>query len=174
MTDVRRRRLLSSLGAGATAVLAGCSGLFVRPDSGTETGSTPTETPTATGTPTPTPTPSSVHDAAVVSVPSFDLSLRYLPVSDVTTADVSLRVRNVSGRVIRRLDLRVDLVYRPRTVDRTVAVDYVGRHFGDGLDDGAETTLDYGTRYPNDGRADGSSDPADFDLVFRIRGVEFV
>lgn len=173
MTGVRRRRLLSLLGTGAAAVLGGCSGLFTRPDPDDATPAAPTATATGTPTPTAAPTATPARDATVVAVPSYDLSLRYRPSGDVTTADVRFELRNVGERTIRLVDLRVDLVYRPRTVNRTVAVDYVGRRFGDGFAAGATTTVEYGTRYPNDGRADGSSDPDDFAAVFLIRGIEF-
>lgn len=176
MTGVSRRRLLSLLGTGMTAAIAGCSRLFTRPDAAaTPTAtSTPdaeeTETATATPTETATPTPTRAAVGTVVEIPDHDLSLTYRPVEDITTADVSLQVRNVSGRHIDLLEIRVDLVYHPDDENRTVAVDYVGgRNFPvHGLE-----TLRYETSYPNDGRANGSSDPDDFDLVFRVREVQF-
>ncbi|MFB6302760.1 MAG: hypothetical protein ABEH78_07870 [Haloferacaceae archaeon] len=178
MTGVSRRRLLALLGTGATAALAGCSRLFTRPDGEATPAATPStpdteEAATATETETPetaTPTPPQAAVGTVVRIPRYDLSLTYRPVEDVTAADVRLDVRNVSGRRIDLLEIRVDMVYHPDDENRTVAVDYVG---GRNFPVHGVETLGYETSYPNDGRANGSSDPDDFDLVFRVREVQF-
>lgn len=175
MTDASRRRLLGFLGTGATAAVAGCSRLFSRPDGGSEATPSPSSPEEAeeTGTGTATPTPATDARAAtgtVVSVPGYSLALEYRAVADVTVAAIDLQVRNVSGRDLRLVELRVDLVFDPDDENRVVAVDYLGTR---GLDSGNRETLAYEARYPNDGRTDGSTDPDDFDLVFRVRGVEF-
>lgn len=176
MTDFDRRRVLAVLGTTATAVLGGCNRLVTRPDSDgtpeatsspvprqTETETTPTSTESATTTASAAPT-----DA--VAVPSYDLSLDHLPAEGVTTADVRLDVRNVSGRPLRLIEIRVDLIYHPSDENRAVAVDYVGTR---GLSEGETETLRYETTYPNDGRANGSTDPGEFGLEFRVREVVF-
>lgn len=177
MTDVSRRRLLGLLGTGATAAVAGCNRLFSRPEGGsdaTPSPSSPEAGGTETGTPAPTgdapATDARAATGTVVAVPGYSLSLEYRPVADVTAAAIDLRVRNVSGRDLRLVELRVDLVFDPDDENRVVAVDYLSTR---GLDSGNSERLAYETRYPNDGRTDGSTDPADFDLAFRVRGVEF-
>ncbi|MFB6280943.1 MAG: hypothetical protein ABEH40_02875 [Haloferacaceae archaeon] len=186
MTDTSRRRLLALLGTGATAVLGGCSRLFTSPEPETPE-VTPPATPdvtvpgtpgipgrdgTATDSPTPTatPTPSLAAVGDVVVVRGTSLALTYLPVEDVVRADVRVVVENVGDRPIDLLELRVDLVYATDEERRAVAVDYVGFS---GLATGGGGSAEYETRFPADGRANGSTDPDDFELVFRIRELEF-
>jgi hypothetical protein len=175
MTDSSRRRLLALLGTGATAVLTGCNRVFTQPDE--EDAPTPPASPsvpdlteTSTETSTPTQTPSLAAVGTVVTVPNYDLSVTYRPVDNITVVDVTLDLRNVSGRDIRIVDIRVDLVFDPDGEDRVVAVDYVGLR---GLEDGTVETLHYETRYSNEEGTRSAPDAADFDLVFRVREVEY-
>lgn len=172
MSGVDRRRLLALLGTGTAAALAGCNRLFTRADPESTPEATPSPTPEETATPVnaPTTTPASVAASTVVSVPNYTLSLDYRAVHDVTVVDVELRISNVSGRSIRLVEIRVDLVYDPQDQNRVVAVDYVGAR---GIAEGDSETVSYETRFSNDDRMDRSADSDDFGLVFRVRGVDF-
>lgn len=181
MTDrlLRRRRLLALLGTGGATALAGCNRLFTEPG-GDETPtptptppSTPTPTPTPTSTPTPTPAASTpARGVSPITINGYTIAFEAIP-GDFAAAEIDVTVQNEGDREVRQAAFRIALVFQPATTNRTVAVDYVGSRFDDGLDEGQTGELSYRTRFPTDGRAEGSTDPTDFGLRFRIVRVEF-
>lgn len=178
--------MLALAGAGTLAALAGCSGLFTQPESdstptvseegpGTETATaTATPTPNATATTNATATATPADDGTAIEILGYTIDIRYVDEQDISVADVTFDIENASDRAISRVEFRADLVYRPNTENRSVAVDYVGSAFDDGtLEADEEESLAYGTRYPNDGRTDGSTDPDDFGLRLQLRDLAF-
>jgi hypothetical protein len=187
VSPLDRRRLLSAAGTGLAALLAGCGGLFVPPDAEETPTSTrepsPTPTPTATPTPTTTSTPTPTPEAggSAVEVVERSLSVDSGVERTFTEAAGTIRIENAGRRPIALLGLRIDVIYRPVEIGRSVAVQYVGRRFGgDGengngerLGPGDRATIEFGTRWPRDGRAEGSERDAEFGLELRIRRLEF-
>jgi hypothetical protein len=177
VSPVGRRRLLSVAGTGLAAFLAGCGGLFVPPDDEEAPASTPEPSPT----PTPTPTPTPGADGNVVEVVERSLSVDAGARRAFTEATGVVRIENAGPRPIALVELRIDVIYRPLDIGRSVAVQYVGRRFGGGEDDDEDAllgsderaTIGFETRWPRDGRAEESERDADFGLEFRIRRLEF-
>ena len=173
-------------GAGLLASLAGCSGLFIEPETtGTpgsgDGGATPTRTPTRTPTPPartppPTATPASLPSEDV-EVRNRQLAVRRTELEKFAFVRYQFDVENTGERPIRDVEFRVRVRYEHAEVFRIVATDYPRFRFGrdddedDGLDPGDTATVVERVRFERDGRAQESTALDRFDVELSIRRI---
>lgn len=195
--DRVERRTLLGAGAGLLASLAGCSGLFIEPEStGTPDGETATATSTATATATPTATatatatpgqtPSPTATAAPLPSERIDVRNRGLDVRRSrleTFAIVTYRfdIENTGERTIRDAEFRVRVRYEHEEFSRIVATAYPRFRFDDDDDDDddgleADETVRVSdrVRFERDGRAQKSTAADRFDLELSIRRLRYL
>jgi len=129
------RRTLLGVGIGLLSSLAGCSGLFIEPESTTATpgGGTPTQMatpqptstttetvePTATATPTAAPLPNDV-----IEVRNRELVVRRSQLESFAFVDYRFDVENVGDRTVRDVEFRVDVRYEHEDISQIVATDF--------------------------------------------------
>jgi hypothetical protein len=184
--DRTGRRAILGAGAGLLASLAGCSGLFIEPETtGTpgsgDGGATPTRTPTRTPTPPartppPTATPASLPSEDV-EVRNRQLAVRRTELEKFAFVRYQFDVENTGERPIRDVEFRVRVRYEHAEVFRIVATDYPRFRFGrdddedDGLDPGDTATVVERVRFERDGRAQESTALDRFDVELSIRRI---
>jgi len=191
--DRVERRALLGASAGLLASLAGCSGLFIEPETTGTPGvasPTPTSTPEPTAAPTdqPTRTASPAPTAAPLLGDAIEVSNRQLSVRRSrleTFAFVSYRfdVENTGSRTIRDVEFRGRLRYERGDISRIVAVDYPRFRFDDedrddeddddGLDPDESERVTDEVRFERDGRAEESTDVDRFDIELSVRRIRF-
>ncbi|WP_251342626.1 hypothetical protein [Haloplanus halophilus] len=189
------RRTLLGAGVGLLASLAGCSGLFIEPETTTPTAgadSTATATPTARPAPTDRPAPTARPTATAAPLPSDRIEVR----NRLLTVDRSqlekfalvtyrFDVENVGRRTVRDVEFRVDVRYDHEELSRVVATAYPRFVFDPGGDEGSdeareglqpdETDRVRGeTRFERDGRAENSTAVERFDLELSVRRVRYL
>jgi hypothetical protein len=186
--DRAGRRTVLGAGVGLLASLAGCSGLFIEPETtGTPAsgngGTTPTRTPTGTPTETSTPprTPSPTETA--VPLPSEDvevrnrlLAVRLTELETFAVVTYQFDVENTGTRAIRDVEFRVRVRYEHDEVSRVVATDYPRFRFDeedeeDGLGSDETATVVDQVRFERDGRAQDSTASERFGLDLSIRRI---
>ncbi|RMB12847.1 hypothetical protein [Haloplanus aerogenes] len=193
--DRVERRAILGVGAGLLASLAGCSGLFIEPETtstpvGGEPGATPTPMATATATPTEsatdTPTqPTRTATATPMPSESVEIRNRLLAVERSQLekfAHVTYRfdVENVGNRAIRDIEFRVRVRYEHEEYSRLVATDYPrfwfddGDDDDDGLDADEEERVIGQVRFERDGRAQESTAVDRFSLELAIRRIRYL
>ncbi|MFB6194750.1 MAG: hypothetical protein ABEI80_01145 [Haloplanus sp.] len=190
------RRALLGAGAGLLASLAGCSRLFIRPEStATPTPTrtrTPTRTPTRTRTPTPeptatpTPTPEPLP-SEVLDVRNEGFSIRRTELEKFAIVTFRFDVENTGRRPISDIEFRVEIRYEHEEFSRIVGTAYPRFWFDRpasetggsdearlGLQTGESDRVRGRLRFERDGRAQGSTAHDRFDMELTVRRIRYL
>jgi len=194
------RRTLLGVGVGLLSSLAGCSGLFIEPESTTATPSGGTPTPMATPQPTPTttetpePTATATPTAAPlpndsIEVRNRELMVRRSQLEAFAFVDYRFDVENVGDRTIRDVEFQVDVRYEHEDVSRIVATDFhrfvfdpqdesddddgEGDESSEGLQTDETDRVRETIRFERDGRDEGWTNVERYALELAVRRIRY-